>query len=435
MTDVPRTIGRYSLYGKIASGGMATVHLGKLLGPVGFSRTVAIKKLHSHFTEDAEFVSMLLDEARLAARIRHPNVVPTLDVVATDGELFLVMDYVQGETLSRMIRQTSIRDETIPLPIVAAIFSGVLHGLHAAHEAKNERGEFLGVVHRDVSPQNIMVGLDGVARVLDFGVAMAAGRLQKTRQGQIKGKIAYMSPEQINGSSATRLTDIYAVSVVLWETLTGRRLFHAPTELSVLQNVLEAPVPPASTYAQSLPTGLDAIIARGLHRDPEQRYATARAMAAAIEGLLPLAIPVQVGEWVERIASASLANQAARIAELESSGISNLLEASTSPVSVRSETRTIMDEVTVEMEVSPHSEVVRVEDSSATSVDLPVLGGSLGGYPPNPQALEATMLRDVTIARRRMLLRGLVAFVVAACIVILGAAFVLHKLNLQPWTR
>jgi eukaryotic-like serine/threonine-protein kinase len=447
MTDVPRTIGRYSLYGKIASGGMATVHLGKLLGPVGFSRTVAIKKLHSHFTEDTEFVSMFLDEARLAARIRHPNVVPTLDVVATDGELFLVMDYVQGETLSRMIRQTSLRGETIPLPIVAAIFSGVLHGLHAAHEAKNERGEFLGVVHRDVSPQNIMVGLDGVARVLDFGVAMAAGRLQKTRQGQIKGKIAYMSPEQIHGSAATRLTDIYAVSVVLWETLTGKRLFHAPTELSVLQNVLEAPVPPASQYAQHLPAGLDAIIARGLHRDPEQRYATARAMAAAIEGLLPLAIPVQVGEWVERIASASLANQAARIAELESSGVSDLLEAS--PVSVRSETRTIIDDVTEEMEVSHHSYVVRVEDSSVTSVDLPperpregksigslqATSPSLGGYPPNPQALEATRLREVAIARRQMLLRALVAFVVAACIVILGAALVLHKLSLPQRIR
>src|ERR1022692_1337015 len=168
MSDAPRIIGRYALYGKIAQGGLATVHLGRLLGPVGFARTVAIKRMHSQFAEDPEFVSKFLDEARLAARIRHPNVVPTLDVVATDGELFLVMDYVQGETLARLQRLLKAQGKTIPLPIVAALFSGILHGLHAAHEAKNERGEPLGMVHRDVSPQNVIVGTDGVPRVLDF---------------------------------------------------------------------------------------------------------------------------------------------------------------------------------------------------------------------------------------------------------------------------
>src|SRR5262249_30807867 len=162
---------------------MATVHFGRLLGPVGFSRTVAIKRLHAHFAADPEFVSMFLDEARLAARIRHPNVVPTLDVVATAGELFLVMDYVPGETLSRLIAASNAQRRWIPLPIAAAMACGVLHGLHAAHEAKSERGAPLGIVHRDVSPQNLLVGTDGVPRVLDFGVAKAAGRLQTTRDG------------------------------------------------------------------------------------------------------------------------------------------------------------------------------------------------------------------------------------------------------------
>src|SRR5262245_51026591 len=169
-------IGRYALHGELASGGMATVHLGRLLGPVGFSRTVAIKRLHAQYAQDPEFVSMFLDEARLAARIRHPNVVPTLDVVATSGELFLVMEYVPGESLSRLARAARDRMERMPPRIVSAIMSGVLHGLHAAHEAKSERGEPLGIVHRDVSPQNVLVGTDGVARVLDFGVAKAAGR-------------------------------------------------------------------------------------------------------------------------------------------------------------------------------------------------------------------------------------------------------------------
>jgi eukaryotic-like serine/threonine-protein kinase len=185
-----RTVGRYALYGKIAAGGMATVHLGRLLGPVGFSRTVAIKRLHPQFTEDPDFVSMFLDEARLAARIRHPSVVPTLDVVTAGGEIFLVMEFVLGETLARILRTLAPKGERIPLPIVASVFSNVLHGLHAAHEAKSERGTPLEMVHRDVSPHNVMIGVDGTARLLDFGIAKAIGRLQTTREDQIKGKLA-----------------------------------------------------------------------------------------------------------------------------------------------------------------------------------------------------------------------------------------------------
>src|SRR5262245_49268372 len=163
---------------------MATVHLGRLLGPVGFSRTVAIKRLHAQFSQDPEFVSMFLDEARLAARIRHPNVVPTLDVVATGGELFLVMDYVAGESIAKLLRAVATKKEMVPIRVIAATMAGALHGLHAAHEAKDERGEPLGIVHRDVSPQNILLGADGVPRVLDFGVAKAIGRVQTTQEGQ-----------------------------------------------------------------------------------------------------------------------------------------------------------------------------------------------------------------------------------------------------------
>jgi serine/threonine protein kinase len=293
LQEAPRIIGRYALYGKIASGGMATVHYGRLLGPIGFSRTVAIKRLHPHLTADAEFVSMFLDEARLAARIRHPNVVQTLDIVATEGEFFLVMDYVEGVTLGRLLRRVAVGRETLPLPVLAAIFSGILHGLHAAHEAKNEHGEPLEVIHRDISPQNIILGLDGVARLLDFGVAKATGRLQVTREGQIKGKIAYMAPEQLHGIPATRQSDVYALSVVLWETLTGRRLFQDGkdgSEQAVLQRVLAGDVPGPSTLVPGLPSELDAIVEKGLRRDPRDRYATAREMASALESILPVAI-------------------------------------------------------------------------------------------------------------------------------------------------
>jgi serine/threonine-protein kinase len=313
-----RIIGRYALYDEIAAGGMATVHLGRLLGPAGFARTVAIKRLHPQFAKDPEFVSMFLDEARLAARIRHPNVVSTLDVVAESGELFLVMDYVQGEALSKLIRAARERQERIPPRIVSGVLSGALQGLHAAHEAKNERGEPLGIVHRDISPQNVMVGADGVARVLDFGVAKAAGRIQTTREGQIKGKLAYMAPEQLQGH-VTRRTDIYAAGVVLWEALVGKRLFSGDNEGAILTKILQGSIEPPSAIVPELGPAVDEVILRALDRDPEQRFATAREMAVAVERAIPPASSTEIGEWVEHVAHTTLATRAERLAEIESS--------------------------------------------------------------------------------------------------------------------
>jgi serine/threonine protein kinase len=304
------------LYDEIASGGMATVHYGRLLGPVGFSRTVAIKRLHPQFARDQEFVAMFVDEARLAARIRHPNVVPTLDVVATDGELFLVMDYVQGESLSRLLRASHTKGP-IPLAVTSAIFCGTLHGLHAAHEATDEQGNPLGLVHRDVSPQNILVGAEGIARVLDFGVAKAAGRVQTTGRGRIKGKLAYLAPEQIEGT-VTRQTDLFSTAVALWEVLTGKRLFQGQEPPEVIRKILACDIDPPSKYAPDLPPGVDAVVMRALERDPQNRYATAREMAMALEGCLGLASPTQVGAWVELVAHEALARRAAIVAEIES---------------------------------------------------------------------------------------------------------------------
>src|SRR5580658_7037504 len=296
---------------------MASVHLGRLIGPVGFARTVAIKRMHPQFAEDPEFVSMFLDEARLAARIRHPNVVSTLDVVALTGELFLVMDYVPGESLARLVRGAILRGERIPPSIVATIMVGVLHGLHAAHEARNDRGEPLEVVHRDVSPQNILVGVDGVSRVLDFGVAKAVGRLQTTRDGQLKGKLAYMAPEQLKGRT-TRLTDVYAASVVRWEALTNKRAFQGENEAQMVDLLLGGCNEPPSKYAEGVPPALDAAAMRGLSVDPGGRFQTAREMACALEDALPPAAASKIGDWVERAAKGTLDERSARIARIES---------------------------------------------------------------------------------------------------------------------
>ena len=322
MAAAELTVGRYALHHEIASGGMAVVHIGRLLGPVGFARTVAIKRLHPHLAKNPEFVAMFLDEARLAARIRHPNVVSTLDVVATDGELFVVMEYVPGDALARLLHAARERREAVPLPVAASIMVDVLHGLHAAHEACDERGQPLGLVHRDVSPHNVLVGTDGAAHVIDFGIAKATGRAQVTREGQLKGKLAYMAPEQLRGGGAggaklDRRADVFGAAVVFWEMLTGQRLFDGEDEGEIYGKVLRADVVKPSKVVGGDRGRTDAIVLRGLARSADKRYPTARAMALAIEESLPLAPPSQVGQWVERQGSEALAERACRIAEVE----------------------------------------------------------------------------------------------------------------------
>jgi eukaryotic-like serine/threonine-protein kinase len=312
-----RVVGRYTFAHEIAAGGMATVHLGKMMGPLGFSPLVAIKILHPQFAKDPEFVRMFLDEARLAARIRHPNIVPVIDVHAEDGVLFLVLEYIHGEALGRVIT-ASHRVGTLPsLGVTAAVMCDVLQGLHAAHEAKDERGEPLGIVHRDVSPQNVLVGTDGVARVLDFGIAKATGRLTTTRDGQVKGKFSYMAPEQLRGESVDRRADVYSSAVVLWEMLTTERLFRGDNEGQAVGRVLFGPIDPPSTRRPEISPALDAVVMRGLSRERADRFATAKEMAMALAAaVLPAPTP-EVGEWVEARAIDALEQRAKLVEEIE----------------------------------------------------------------------------------------------------------------------
>jgi serine/threonine protein kinase len=291
-------VGRYALFGEIASGGMATVHFGRLLGPAGFSRVVAVKRLHPQLAKEAEFVSMFINEVRLAARVQHPNVVATLDVVEDGGELFLVMEYVHGESLAQLIRAARKRGLHVPPAIASSIVCGLLHGLHAAHEATSETGEPLGIIHRDVSPQNVLVGTDGVTRVLDFGIARAARRLQNTREGQLKGKAAYLAPERIHGHEADRRTDVYGAAVVLWETLTGVTLFDGDNDAAVLAQIVSGSVSPPSSLAPDIPPVLEAI-------------------TLALQQRVGLVAPSEVGDWVTSIAAAPLAERARYLAQLD----------------------------------------------------------------------------------------------------------------------
>jgi eukaryotic-like serine/threonine-protein kinase len=347
MTDpLPTIIGRYAIFQRIAAGGMASVHVGRLLGEAGFVRTVAVKRLHPQFALDPNFVAMFLDEARICARVRHPNVVPTLDVVAKDNELFLVMEYVDGESLSELIASAQERDQAPPVPIVASILSGLLHGLHAAHEAKSDEGEPLGIVHRDVSPHNVLVGIDGVTRVLDFGVAKALGRLHTTQDGALKGKFAYMAPEQILGESVTRRSDVFAASVVLWEALTTKRLFYAENEARRMHMILHEPIRSPRELVPELSPALEQVVMKGLARKSEERYATALDMAEALERAVPLATPRVVGEWLRSLSGERLAERAMRVAEVErfssSSGVGSP-GSSAVPWSETGDDRTVLD--------------------------------------------------------------------------------------------
>jgi serine/threonine-protein kinase len=310
-------VGHCVLYDEIASGGMATVYLGRVVGPVGPPRTVAIKRLHPQLAKEQELVAMLVDEARLTSRIRHRNVVSVDELVRSRDELLLVMDYVHGESLSRLLRAATSRSEP-PLPSVAvAIAVAVLHGLHAAHDATSDAGTPLELVHRDVTPQNIVVGADGTARLVDFGVARALGRLQTTREGQLKGKVAYMAPEQLLGQSVDARADVFSAAVILWEALTSRRLFQADNEAAVVMKLLNAAIDAPSRVALRVPACVDAVVMKGLERDPERRWTSASEMAAALELALAPAPPPVVADWVQTLAAESLAQRARAIARIE----------------------------------------------------------------------------------------------------------------------
>jgi eukaryotic-like serine/threonine-protein kinase len=309
----------YLVHDEIASGGMATVHLGRALGPGGVTRTVAIKRLHARYAKDPEFAAMFLDEARLAARIRHPNVVAIFDVAAHDGELFMVMEYLHGEPLSQLIRASIQANRRVPPPIAVAIIADVLRGLHAAHEASDEKGAPLRLVHRDISPQNILVGADGTARLIDFGVAKAAGRSYTTQEGQIKGKIAYMPPEQLQGERVDRRADIYATGVVLWELLTAERLFVGSGESLDLARLLDPEIDPPSLRAPGVPAALDQVTLRALSPEREARYPSALTMAQALTATVKSASTAEVSAWMQVLAGERLLQRSRQIAEMESS--------------------------------------------------------------------------------------------------------------------
>jgi serine/threonine protein kinase len=274
--------GRYELLKKLAAGGMGQVFLARRKG-VGFEKLVVLKRILPHLVEDEEFFTMFLDEARLTARLNHPNIAQIFDVEAEAGQHLVVMEYVAGEDVRRLEKKARQSGSKIPLGAILRIIADASAGLDYAHKARDEQGNPMGLVHRDISPQNVLVGFDGGVKLIDFGVAKAAGRAQHTTTGVLKGKFPYMSPEQAEGEELDGRSDIFALGIVMWELLCDKRLFKGDNDMMSQRLVKQCQVPPPSSIDKKLPKQLDAIVLKALAKNRDDRYEDANALRLAIE--------------------------------------------------------------------------------------------------------------------------------------------------------
>jgi serine/threonine-protein kinase len=285
----PRRIGRYDICFEIAAGGMATIYLARVEGPGGFKKLVALKCIHPHLVRQAGFVEMFLDEARLASRISHPNVCSVFDFGFADSTYYIAMEFLVGETVGRLCRLSQQHPEASPMPLhagyAARVIADAAEGLHAAHMLYGDDGQLLNVVHRDVSPQNVMVTYDGAVKITDFGIARTVDQLHLTRTGTVRGKFPYMAPEQVEQGPIDHRADVWSLGVVFWELLTGAQLFHREREVDSIRAVLQAPIPAPSAARPGVPREFDEIVMHALQRDPARRFATARDLSLAIENV------------------------------------------------------------------------------------------------------------------------------------------------------
>ncbi|MEI8258121.1 MAG: protein kinase, partial [Deltaproteobacteria bacterium] len=315
-----RRFGRYVLCSEIAHGGMAVVHLARTEAIAGFRKWVAIKTIHPHLAVERRFVEMFMNEARLAARLDHPNIGSVLDYGQQDGVSYLAMEFLRGEPLSSVAGACRDRGTNMPWSVAVRIVIDASRGLHFAHELRDAAGQLVELVHRDVSPQNIFVLYDGVTKVVDFGVARSRDNIgELTATGEIKGKLGYMAPEQLLSKPIDRRVDVFALGTVLWEMIAGRRLFRRENDGATIQAILMEPVPELPP-TPGLPPAIEAVLRRALDRDPGSRFATADDFARELERVVSrsgaLAGQIDVGDFMRSLFESQIAAREVRLRQL-----------------------------------------------------------------------------------------------------------------------
>ena len=398
------SLDRYQFIALLGHGGMADVYLAVRKGLSGFNKLTVVKRVREHLATEQEFVDMLLDEARISARLNHPNVVQVNEIGEVDGRLFLAMEYLDGQPLSR-VQRVAPKDDTW-LALYVYILSEVCAGLHYAHDLVDYDGTPLEIVHRDVTPQNVFVTYEGQVKVLDFGIARAANRSVETREGVIKGKIRYMAPEQALGVRVDRRADVFAVGVMLWEAITGQRLWGGRDDVEIVRILIEeTPLPLASSVAEDVPARLDAICAKALALRPENRYQSALELRSDLEEWL-------TSEGKLGTVRASLGNEVATLF-----------------ADRRREIAAVIEKQIAALRAEPEVSLARIDPSSPLLPvnDTPASAPASTAIP----AIEAATRTDAGVRRSRgkRLVFGVIA-AAAAAVVIGGVA--LHTAQREP---
>lgn len=367
-----RSLGRYEILARIASGGMGSVYWARARGAVGFTKDVAIKLTHQHLREQEDLAKTLLDEARLASRIKHPNVVDVLDLGDDALGLYLVMEYVEGDSLAGILKACREAERTIPLPVGARILVDALAGLHAVHELVDEHGIALHAVHRDFSPHNVLVSVDGTTKLTDFGVAKTRDKLLQTASGLVKGKLPYMSPEQARAKELDRRSDVWSAGAVLWELCAHRRLFDSNNDVELLMQIVTQPPPLLSEAGFDVPLALEEAVAAALTPELEDRIGTAAALARRIEDAVGLADRAEVAAFVRPLVAPKLAarREAAQAIAAERSTEEDDEGPSPSPT-VREGKRSIDPEPETELATADKSAAERTGVTASDVVVLP----------------------------------------------------------------
>jgi eukaryotic-like serine/threonine-protein kinase len=439
-------LGRYELLARLATGGMGEIFLARLSGAEGFEKLYVVKRILPHLADDARFRQMLIAEARIAAKISHANICHVYELGETDGQLYIVMEYLEGVSLLPMLRRSSKAGVPLELGFIAGVVQQTCDGLNYAHELRDRDGSYLGIVHRDVTPSNIHLTEAGVAKLLDFGIAKAKGASTQTQEGTVKGKYAYMAPEQLRGGEIDRRVDIFALGIVLYEMLALRRLFQRNTDYLTFRAVMEQPIPDIRRYRPDVPESLATVMMHALERDPDKRFESARQLGSALLDALSPARPWTQGEISDFVRSEFAEEIGKRSQQVANVVARGPVGRTTMPLLVQHDDDSVSHESddddgfpSVETEVSaaptfvPTSAPARsgVSQDFAAGGTPPPFEGETTGSAPSLQPLRTTGVQSspsIVVVNKRSLVWPMLA---AAMVAVAGGALYLVWRQMQ----